>query len=83
MARGEIRLIGLTKRFAEVVAGGDESNAIVDAIDAVNLMTAHAAKGLEFPVVFTVNLQRGSGGAVEYRCCPAPGRGRRCRRRRN
>jgi len=34
----------------------------VDAIDAVNLMTVHAAKGLEFPVVFVVNLSRGSGG---------------------
>jgi ATP-dependent exoDNAse (exonuclease V) beta subunit len=41
---------------------GDESNAVVDAVDAVNLMTVHAAKGLEFPVVFVVNLARGSGG---------------------
>jgi ATP-dependent helicase/nuclease subunit A len=32
-------------------------------VDAVNLMTVHAAKGLEFPVVFVVNLARGSGGA--------------------
>jgi ATP-dependent helicase/nuclease subunit A len=41
---------------------GDESNAVVDAVDAVNLMTVHAAKGLEFPVVFVINLARGSGG---------------------
>jgi ATP-dependent exoDNAse (exonuclease V) beta subunit len=41
---------------------GDESNAIIDAVDAVNLMTVHAAKGLEFPVVCVVNLSRGAGG---------------------
>jgi ATP-dependent exoDNAse (exonuclease V) beta subunit len=43
------------------LAVGDESNAAIDALDAVNLMTVHAAKGLEFPVVFVVNLARGSG----------------------
>ncbi len=48
------------------LSAGDESNAVVDAIDAVSLMTVHAAKGLEFPVVFVVNLARGTGGA------PAP-----------
>ena len=40
---------------------GDESNAVIDASDAVNLMTVHASKGLEFPVVFVVNLARGTG----------------------
>jgi ATP-dependent exoDNAse (exonuclease V) beta subunit len=43
------------------LALGDESNAAIDARDAVSLMTVHAAKGLEFPVVFVVNLGRGTG----------------------
>jgi ATP-dependent exoDNAse (exonuclease V) beta subunit len=48
--------------FLDDLAVGDESNAVVDAIDAVSLMTVHAAKGLEFPIVFVVNMQRGAGG---------------------
>ena len=43
------------------LAVGDEPNAAIDAVDAVSLMTVHAAKGLEFPVVFIVNLARGTG----------------------
>ncbi|MGE0592740.1 MAG: UvrD-helicase domain-containing protein [Vicinamibacterales bacterium] len=43
------------------LAAGDEANATIDALDSVNLMTVHASKGLEFPVVFLVNLGRGTG----------------------
>jgi ATP-dependent helicase/nuclease subunit A len=55
------------------LAVGDEANAAVDALDAVNLMTVHAAKGLEFPVVFVVNLTRGTGNRRDpIRVTPDP-----------
>jgi ATP-dependent helicase/nuclease subunit A len=54
--------IGRVAAHLEELAVGDESNAAIDAQDAVSLMTVHAAKGLEFPIVFVVNLGRGTGG---------------------
>jgi len=63
--RTQNRGFGTLERMAthlSRLAVGDEANAVIDAMDAVSLMTVHAAKGLEFPVVFVVNLARGSGG---------------------
>ena len=44
------------------LTAGDESNAVLEALDAVNLMTVHASKGLEFPIVFVVNMAKGASG---------------------
>ena len=48
--------LGRLADYFETLRAGDESNAIVEASGCVNLMTIHAAKGLEFPIVFLVNL---------------------------
>src|SRR5204862_2547547 len=53
--------LGRIAAHLDRLAVGDEANAVIDALDAVNLMTVHASKGLEFPAVFVVNLARGTG----------------------
>jgi ATP-dependent helicase/nuclease subunit A len=54
--------LGRVVAHIDRLALGDEANAVIDATASVNLMTVHASKGLEFPVVFLVNLSRGTGG---------------------
>ena len=58
--------LGRIASHLDRLAVGDESNASLDATNAVNLMTVHAAKGLEFPVVFLVNLARGTGNRRDH-----------------
>jgi ATP-dependent helicase/nuclease subunit A len=48
-------------RLADLLAGAstdEESPAVLEAVDAVNLMTIHASKGLEFDSVFLVNMHQ-------------------------
>jgi ATP-dependent helicase/nuclease subunit A len=64
--RGYTTLARLATYF-ETLKLGDDSNALIEAGGAVNLMTIHAAKGLEFPIVFVVNMHmagRGRSAAV-------------------
>ena len=44
--------------YLERASAGDESLAVLDAVNAVSLMTIHAAKGLEFEAAFVVNLDQ-------------------------
>ena len=59
--RGYATLARIADHLDSLTAG-DESNAVLEALDAVNLMTVHASKGLEFPIVFVVNLSKGASG---------------------
>ena len=53
--------LGRVADHLDELAAGDEANATIDASDSVSLMAVHASKGLEFPIVFLVNIGRGTG----------------------
>jgi ATP-dependent helicase/nuclease subunit A len=60
--------LGRIAEYFDTLKAGEESNAILEASDCVSLMTMHAAKGLEYPIVFLVNLQApGRGGFNSFR----------------
>src|SRR5262249_28668797 len=59
LARPADRCVGDFDRFLTEIALGAEADALDPRADAVTLLTMHAAKGLEFSVVFVAGCERG------------------------
>jgi ATP-dependent exoDNAse (exonuclease V) beta subunit len=63
---GHITLEDKLRFIEQQRESGREPNApLVEAADAVQIITVHSAKGLEFPVVVMAGMQRGAGGPGE------------------
>ena len=71
--RGYATLSRVVDHFDRLVAGGDESNAIVDALDAVNLMTTTPPRASSSPSSSSsTSVSGGGGGGTIIRVVPAP-----------
>lgn len=65
-------LAGHLEAIDELRATGKEPNAPeVEARDAVEILTVHSAKGLEFPIVVVAAMNRGTGGFEQPVCWSA------------
>lgn len=70
--RDAVRVAGYLAELERL--GAPEAEAVSPAPDAVQLMTIHGAKGLEFPVVFVADvLSQGRGPEPKVRFSPAAG----------
>jgi ATP-dependent exoDNAse (exonuclease V) beta subunit len=59
---GYATLPRVAEHLLSLTAAATSRTPFIEALDSVNLMTVHAAKGLEFPILFVVNLAKGASG---------------------